>query len=354
MSARILVCCGAGGVGKTTLAAALGVRLATDGARTAVLTVDPARRLADSLGVGALADQPRRVPLLPGPGTLDALVLDPKSTFDSLISRLSPDPARTRLILSNRYYDYVSTRLGGTWEYMAVERVLELAQTGAWDAIVLDTPPARHAIEFLTAPERVLRVLDHRVLRMLALPATRRGFSVLKDRSRLATGVLGRLLGFTTISEIAAFVAAFEGLTDAFAERARLGRDLLRAPSTSFFLVTTPAQERVDDAVAFRAALGDLGLPFSGYLANRCTEAPVSLDPPSPDPEPPAGIPRAAWASILDGVRTSPRYVAGLARAEDAILAGLGSDVPTWRIPELDEEVTDVRTLVRLAPVLPR
>ncbi len=353
MSPRILVCCGAGGVGKTTLSAALGVRLALDGARTAVLTVDPARRLADSLGVDTLDGRPRRVPDLPGPGSLDALVLDPKATFDTLVARLSPDPARTRRILANRYYGYVSTRLGGTWEYMAMERVLELAEDRTWDALVLDTPPARHAIEFLTAPERVLRVLDHRVLRMLALPATRHGFSRLRERSRMATGVLGRLLGLATLREIAAFVSAFEGLTDAFAERARLGRDLLRAPDTAFLLVTTPAQERVDDAVAFRAALADLGLPLRGYLANRCTPVPARVDLPVEDPAPPPGIPARPWAELLEGVRASPRWFDEVARGEDTILSGLGSDVSTWRIPDMDEDVTDVRTLLRLAPALP-
>ena len=352
MSTRILVCCGAGGVGKTTLSAALGVRLALDGARTAVLTVDPARRLADSLGVGALDGRPRPVPGLPGPGTLDALVLDPKATFDALVTRFSPDPARTRLILSNRYYGYVSTRLGGTWEYMAVERVLELAEDGSWDAIVLDTPPERHAIEFLTAPDRVLRVLDRRILKRLALPGTWRGFSARDGQGRQATGVLGRLLGSGTMREIAAFVSAFEGLTGAFADRARLGRDLLRAPGTGFFLVTTPSPERVDEAAAFRAALSDLGLPFRGYLANRCTEAPAGGDPPGPDPDPPPGFPPDGWTALLEGVRGSHRWFAELARGEASILAGLGSDAPTWRIPDLDGEVTDVQALIRLAPSL--
>ncbi|MBN1335867.1 MAG: ArsA family ATPase [Deltaproteobacteria bacterium] len=351
MNPRVLVCCGAGGVGKTTLSAALGVRLAMDGARTAVLTVDPARRLADSLGVGVLGNQPRRVPDLAGPGTLDALVLDPKATFDALVSRLSSDPERTGLILANRYYGYVSTCLGGTWEYMSMERLLELAEVAAWDAIVLDTPPARHAMDFLTAPERVIRVLDHRVLHRLALPTTRRGFSILREQNRLATGVLGRLLGLDTIHEIASFVSAFEGLTEAFAARARLGRDLLRAPGTSFYLVTTPTPERVDEAVAFRAALDELDLPFRGYLANRCTEVPSGPDPPDPDPAP--GIPAGTWAAVLEGVRASRRWCEEVAHGEAEILARLGTGSPTWRIPNLDEDVTDVRALARLAPSLP-
>jgi anion-transporting ArsA/GET3 family ATPase len=358
---QVLVCCGAGGVGKTTLSAALAVRLALEGRRVAVLTIDPARRLADSLGLEDLGDEPQRIRIATdcdaGEGCLHALVLDVAATFERLVRRSASTSDAAERILANRYYRFTATRLTGTHEYMAMERLQELVESELYDAVVLDTPPTRHALDFLTAPERLVRFLDRRVLRVLALPRTVQGMDRLQQRSGVVVSVLDRLVGSATIREIAEFVSFLEELTEAIAPRIQAVRERLR--SARFYLVTTPVPAAQLEALEFLQELQDRDLPFHGYLVNRCSPRPALPEPPSP-PEgvtAPAGMPAQDWARILSAVHASHARFGRLARYDDASLAQLrqaaGPDAMLWTVPSLAEEAADLAALERLGRHLP-
>jgi anion-transporting ArsA/GET3 family ATPase len=358
---RVLVCCGAGGVGKTTLSAALAVRLATEGRRVAVLTIDPARRLADSLGLEDLGDEPQRIRLDTdcdaGEGCLHALVLDVAATFERLVRRSAGTQAAAERILANRYYRFAATRLTGTHEYMAMERLHELVESELYDAVVLDTPPTRHALEFLTAPDRLARFLDRRVLRVLALPRTVQGMQRLQQSSNLVFAALDRLVGSSTIREIAEFVSFLEELTDAISPRVQAVRDQLQA--ARFYLVTTPVPAAQLEALEFLQELQDRELPFHGYLVNRCSPRPAAEAPPSPPPglERPASIPAEAWDRLLQAVPASHERFERLARHDDAALAQLrqaaGPDAQLWTVPSLSDEAADLAALEQLGRHLP-
>ncbi|MFH1468712.1 MAG: ArsA-related P-loop ATPase [Pseudomonadota bacterium] len=359
---RVLICCGAGGVGKTTLSAALGVHLARQGRRVAVLTIDPARRLADSLGLDDLGDEPRRIHLETscgaGEGCLSALVLDVKATFDRLVRRFSPTQGAAARILENRYYHFAATRLTGTHEYMALERLHELVESELYDAVVLDTPPTRHALEFLTAPDRLARFLDHRVLRILALPRSVQGRERLAERSGRVVGVLDRLVGSNTLREIAEFIAFLDDLTDAISERVGAVREALGG--ARFYLVTTPVPAAQLEALAFLQELLERDLPFHGYLVNRCTPRPSRAGAP-PLPEGglarPEGLDPPTWDHILGAVAGAPARFDALAEADLAALEQLrqaaGPDARLWTIPSLPEEAGDLEALEALGPHLP-
>ena len=361
MTTKVLVCCGAGGVGKTTLSAALAVRLALEGRRVAVLTIDPARRLADSLGLEDLGDEPQRIHIATdceaSEGCLHAMVLDVPATFERLVRRSAHTAAAADHILANRYYRFAATRLTGTHEYMAMERLQELVESELYDAVVLDTPPTRHALDFLTAPDRMARFLDRRVLRVLALPRTVQGMDRLQQRSGLVVSVLDRLVGSATIREIAEFVSFLEELTDAIAPRVAAVRESLHG--ARFYLVTTPVPAAQLEALEFLQELQERELPFHGYLVNRCSPRPTQGEPPAlpADIAPPAGIEPTAWSQIQDAVRASHERFARLARYDDASLAQLrqamGPDARIWTIPSLADEAADLAALERLGRHLP-
>jgi len=272
---RILLCVGSGGVGKTTTAAALAVEAARRGRRTAVLTVDPAPRLKDALGLSTLDARPRRVPLgaIGARGAhLDAVLLDVRRTFDELVTGLASTPEQARAVLENRLYQNLSGTLTGTAEYMAVETVLRLAESGDYDLLVVDTPPSRHAVDFLDAPRRLLALLDSRA------------FSILKDPtsilpaggSRLAHFVLGgvlrgleRFTGLELVREVGDFVRAIETMTGALRTRVAHVATLLREPSTMLLLVTAPEPRLVAENERLGRSLAALGLPTSGVIVNR-------------------------------------------------------------------------------------
>ncbi len=358
---RVLVCCGAGGVGKTTLSAALAVRLALAGRRVAVLTIDPARRLADSLGLNELGDTPQRIQLATdcqaGEGCLHALVLDVEATFERLVRRSAPTSAAAERVLGNRYYRFAATRLTGTHEYMAMERLQELVESELYDAVVLDTPPTRHALDFLTAPDRLSRFLDRRVLKVLALPRTVQGMERLQQRSGVVVSVLDRLVGSSTIREIAEFVSFLEELTDTIAPRVQAVRDQLH--SARFYLVTTPVPAAQIEALEFLQELQQRDLPFHGYLVNRCAPRPSGEQaPPLPSSiRAPEGMEPAVWDRILQAVGASHERFARLARHDDASLAQLrhaaGPDAQIWTIPTLSQDATDLAALEQLGRHLP-
>lgn len=272
---RIVLCVGGGGVGKTTTAAALAVEAARRGRRTAVLTVDPSHRLKDALGLGTLSARPRRVPLasIGARGAhLDALLLDVKRTFDELVLALAPSATQAQAVLENRVYQNLSGSLAGTAEYMAVEQVYRLAEEGGYDLLVVDTPPARHAVDFLDAPRRLANLLDSRAFAILKDPTT----ILPAAGSRLAHVVLSAVLnglerftGLGLIREVGDFVRVIDDLTGAL--RARIGAvgALLRSADTAPFLVTAPEPRLVAETGVLAKALAGIGITIEGIVVNR-------------------------------------------------------------------------------------
>ncbi|MFZ5482113.1 MAG: ArsA family ATPase [Myxococcota bacterium] len=356
MSARVLICCGSGGVGKTTTSAALAIRLARDGARVAVLTIDPARRLADALSVGDIGNTafPVPVPDLPPGGSLVAMMLDSKRTFDDVVSRHAGSPEAAERILRNHYYRYVSTRLAGSHEYMAMEKLFELAESGLYDVVVLDTPPSRHALDFLAAPDRMANLMDEGVMRWLVLPASRSGWRMIEKGSEVLARVLSSMLGERTIRDIAEFFSAFQGLWEGFRERSQHVRALLRDPGTRFLLVTTPAPGARAEAMHFLHVLRDGQMPFGGFLVNRCAVAPRH-DGRARLPDAPPGTDPAAWDALVAAIRAAPDRRRKLVAAQDDAIAELRRELraPVWRIPDQEREVHDLAALARLAAHLP-
>lgn len=354
-NARVLICCGSGGVGKTTTSAALAIRLAYAGERVVVLTIDPARRLADALGIGEIGNTAIPVPLadLPPGGGLHAMMLDSKRTFDEVIERFAPSPEALDRILHNHIYRHVSARLAGAHEYMAMEKLFELAAEGRWDTVVVDTPPTRHALEFLQAPDRMANLMDEGVMRWMVLPASRGGWRMIERGSEVLAHILERFLGEHTIRDIAEFFAAFQTLWDGFRERSVQVRALLRSPTTRFYLVTTPAPGARAEALDFLELLTAGGMPFGGFLVNRCAVPPTVTGP--PDFGPPIADPH--WEPTVAALRELPRRQTALVTAQEEAITELRTHAPPgsplWRIPELAFDIHDLPTLVVASRSLP-
>jgi anion-transporting ArsA/GET3 family ATPase len=271
---RIVVCCGAGGVGKTTVSAGLALGLAREGARTVVVTIDPARRLATALGMEGLADAPQRVPAEPGPagGELWALQLDAKATFDRLVTREAPTPEARERILANRIYRHLSGAVAGAQEYMAVERLHELVDEASFDVIVLDTPPSQNALDFLDAPARITRFIEGRALRLLLrppVPGAGFGRRVIAVGASTAFSLLERLTGAQLMRDLSDFLGAFDGMYEGFADRAKAVNALLQSPEAGFVVVVAPDSEAVGQAVALGRRLTGDGYPLAGLVLNR-------------------------------------------------------------------------------------
>ncbi|WP_433341049.1 ArsA family ATPase [Streptomyces sp. CA-253872] len=268
---RIVVCCGSGGVGKTTTAAALGLRAAERGRKAVVLTIDPARRLAQSMGIDALDNTPRRVPGTRGEGELHAMMLDMKRTFDEIVEAHA-DPSRARAILENPFYQSLSAGFAGTQEYMAMEKLGQLRAGEEWDLIVVDTPPSRSALDFLDAPKNLGSFLDGKFLRVLMAPAKaggRAGMKFLNAGMSLMTGTLGKLLGGQFLADVQTFVAAMDTMFGGFRARADATYQLLQAPGTAFLVVAAPERDALREAAYFVRRLADDGMPLAGLVLNR-------------------------------------------------------------------------------------
>jgi anion-transporting ArsA/GET3 family ATPase len=353
---RLLVCVGSGGVGKTTTAAALGIAAASRGRRTAVLTIDPARRLRDALGITTVDGEPHRVPLgrrAPA-GSLDAMVLDTKRTFDELIQRYAPTAAAAERVLRNRIYESVSTALAGSQEYMAMERLHALATSGQYDLLVVDTPPTQHALDFLEAPERLTALLTSRAAAILQNPS----LILAREGSRLAQAALGAVLrglerftGFELLRDVAEFVGGLEEFSAGFQERAASVARFLREPATSFVLVTTPETARIAETLAFHRELVRAGLPFAGFVINRVLPPALLGEPPFPDVE------RATGPDLQLGrklVEVQQRFAA-LVRAERAEIDRLRAAAPDAlfvEVPLATDEPTSLSRLVTLSGAL--
>ncbi|MBD2893519.1 ArsA family ATPase [Spirillospora sp. NPDC000708] len=271
---KIIVCCGSGGVGKTTTAAALGVRAAERGRDVVVLTVDPARRLAQSMGLSELDNNPRRIEI-DGDGELHAMMLDMKRTFDEIVEAHA-DPDRAKQILANPFYQSLSSSLSGTQEYMAMEKLGQLHRSGAWDLIIVDTPPSRNALDFLDAPERMGRFLDGRFMKILAAPAKtggRFGVKVISAGFGMFTGAINKVLGVQLLRDVQTFVAAFDTMFGGFRERAEKTFRLLQTPGTAFLVVAAPEPDALREASYFVERLAEERMPLAGLVVNRVHES---------------------------------------------------------------------------------
>ncbi len=288
---RIIVCCGSGGVGKTTIAAAIGLRAAERGRHVVVLTVDPARRLAQSMGLNSLDNTPRLVAGVGGgagtgkagneaesAGSLHAMMLDMKRTFDEIVEQHA-DPDRAAQILANPFYQSLSSSFAGTQEYMAMEKLGQLRRADEWDLIVVDTPPSRSALDFLDAPQRLARFLDGRLLRLLTAPAKIGGrayLRVLNAGFGMVTGVLTKILGTQVLRDVQTFVSALDTMFGGFRERAEYTYQLLRAPGTAFLVVAAPEDDALREASYFVERLDQERMPLAGLILNRVQKVPAA------------------------------------------------------------------------------
>ncbi len=378
-SRRITVCVGCGGVGKTTVAAALALEAARRGLRTLVLTIDPARRLADALGVGELGNEPQQIPRetlaalgVPEQGRLSALMLDMKRTFDDLVERFAENEQVRQRILENRIYQHVSDALAGSVEYSAMEKLYELWERGEYDLIVVDTPPAQHALDFLDAPQRLLEFLDSRLVQLLIHPAFaagRLGFRLFQQGTRRVLQIMERLSGIGFLQDISEFLLAFEGMSEGFRERATRVRALLLGPRSSFVLVTGTGRDSVRQAEEFCARLQSQGVNLQGVLVNRVRLWPDGTPPATLGPQgeiDPADLERLAAALVAEwgtgfpgdtaarAAMEAAKGYAGLVRRDACATQPLQKRIEKrgsfWgRIPEFSDEVHDLSGLDRVA-----
>ena len=277
---RIVVCAGSGGVGKTTTAAALAMGMAERGLKVAVVTIDPAKRLADSLGLEELGNEPRLVDPerftehgVEISGELWALMLDSKRTFDALIERLAPDAATRDEVLSNRIYQQLSSAVAGSQEFTAIAKLYELDEEGDYDLLVLDTPPSRNALDFLDAPGRLTGFFQGRAIKMFLRPAGLGG-RILGRGTGVVFGLLERLTGVDLLHDLSVFFRALGGMIDGFTERARRVGALLEDPGTTFLIVTAPRHDPVEEAIFFHRKLADAGCRSAGWWSTACTWRP--------------------------------------------------------------------------------
>ncbi len=363
---RIVVVAGAGGVGKTTVSAALALGLAARGARVAVVTIDPARRLAAALGIDALGDMPHRVDAarveasgMAMLGTMDALQLDPRATFDRLVAREAPNEAARERILANRIYRHLSSTAAGAQEFMAVERLHELHDSGDYDVVVLDTPPARNALDFLDAPERMTRFMEGRGLRLLLGPrggAGRVGWRALQAGGSMVMSVLERLTGAELISEIREFLLSFDGMYQGFSDRAAAVKQLLSSDDARFVVVTGPRPEPSAEAHALWDRLTTDRYPLGALVVNRVHPVPGGADD---APEGLEELLRSAGASDPAGLARRATTVLDAARARaradrheiDALTIALHHP-HVVTVPALDSDPVEVTGIARITRAL--
>jgi anion-transporting ArsA/GET3 family ATPase len=351
---RVCVCGGSGGVGKTTTSAAIALGMAARGAKVAVVTIDPARRLANALGLEELENEPRRVApeLLAAEGLeiegeLWAMMLDPKRTFDELIDRIAPDPERAAEIKANHVYSELSTAVSGSQEFTAVGKLYDLDHEGDFDLLVLDTPPSRNALDFLDAPGRLTSFLEGRALKAFIRP-TGLGMRVLGRGAAPFLGALRRVTGVDLLADLSTFFALLGDMSDEISVRAAAVGEMLTAPTTAFVLVTSTQAAAIDEAIWFRRTLHDGGLPFAGVVVNRVHHDTLG------DSEPEdvlAALGEELTPKLAARVVENFRDYHALARRDRRNIARLErelGDHPLLLVPHLDDDVHDVEGLVRM------
>jgi anion-transporting ArsA/GET3 family ATPase len=357
-SRRVLVCVGAGGVGKTSVAAALGLARAMDGGKVLVCTIDPARRLANALGLAALGNAETRVPeeafaaagLRPR-GQLFAMMLDVKRTWDDLVTRHAPTAERRDRILRNRLYQQMSAALAGSQEYMATEKLYELATSRDYDLIVLDTPPTAHALDFLDAPDRLLDFLGDDQAPLLLSPArgARIGFRLAQLGGSLLVKTLARFTGLDMLRDLGDFLASFQGMYEGFKERAAAVHELLARPSTGFVLVASPTGRAVAEAGSLHVRLVSEGMPVAGVIVNRVTAPLWPTGRPLPDEAELSAALGAGDAELSPALALALDENERMAASDAAAAAPLLAVAPHAVVPRLPEDVHDLTGLAALA-----
>ena len=358
---RIIVCVGSGGVGKTTSAAALGLRAARLGRRVLVLTIDPARRLANALGLPSFGNEIRQVPLpdLPEGGGLWACMLDTRATFDDLIRRMSPDEAAREAVLANRVYRVIADNFAGSQEYMATERLYDVHASGAYDLIVLDTPPVKNALDFLDSPGRLARFMDRQIVRWFLAPYDEgRVFGrVLVGTSGVVFRLLGVVFGREFLEDLTSFFQDFRHLMDGFHERHEAVLALFADPGTAFVVVAAPNEPSVDVAGFFREEIIARRLPLAGFIVNQVHECGTEVL----DAQALLGaraqaaggdLPAHTVLSLSARLESAHRRLASVAQAEGPFLARLAAMAqggPFLRVvPLLDVPIRDLDGLLEL------
>ena len=354
----VIVCCGSGGTGKTTISAAIGLASAAQGLKACVVTIDPARRLADALGLDNLGNTPRRITGA-WSGELSAVMLDAKGTFDDLVVRYSQSREQADRILQNRLYRNLTSALSGTQEYMAMEKLYELHSEGGFDLVVVDTPPTRHALDFVDAPRRLYSFLENRVFRLVLAP-TRAYLKAMTFAANALLRTISRVAGSEIVEDAIAFFRAFEGMEEGFRERARRVEDLLANPGTAFVLVVAPREDSIDEARFFTRRLAEGSIPVSALVVNRLlpkfgTDLPTG-EVPSPA-QPPADAPDLPLPDPLayEELRRNLEEFLVVARSEEQYVAELAGEVapaPVVRVPFLKEDVHDIEGLQVVARYL--
>jgi len=368
---RVVVCIGSGGVGKTTTAASIALWGALQGRRAVVLTIDPARRLANSLGIVELGDEPRTVdPRLlaatgrPIRGSLAAMMLDQKNAWDRLVARHAPSAEVRERIFQNRFYLNLSQNFAGSHEYMAIEQLCLLVENDAYDLIVLDTPPTKRALDFFEAPERIRDFLDRKVVRWFVMPYLSQGWAAAKAMNR-TVGFLFRKLeeatGISALAEITDFFSAMSGMFEAFTARTDAIHAILRAKSTAFVLVTGPEEQVLTEAEFFSKRMKSLAMPLGGVVFNRVHEE-FPADPETfhggtvarVDEERiastliAAGIPAAQTPWLARNFVDYQLLARGEAIRMEQFRGGLSRKVPFVTVPNFDSDLHDVASLTRM------
>ncbi|MGI8430266.1 MAG: ArsA family ATPase [Solirubrobacteraceae bacterium] len=351
---RVCVCGGSGGVGKTTTSAAMALGMAARGAKVALVTIDPARRLANALGLAELENAPRRIEperLASGgleiEGELWAMMLDPKRTFDELIERIAPNPARAQAIKANRVYRELSTAVSGSQEFTAIAKLYELELDGDFDLLVLDTPPSRNALDFLDAPGRLTSFLEGSALKAFVRP-TGFGMRVLGRGAMPLLGALRRITGVDLLADLSAFFGLLGDMTEDFSHRAAEVEKMLKAPTTAFVLVSTAEHGPIEEAIWFRRTLEQGGFPFAGIVVNRVHHDMLGAGEPD---DVAAALEHDLGSELAARVAANLHDYHVLARRDDRTIARLTTELgdrPVLLVPYLDDDVHDVDGLLRM------
>jgi anion-transporting ArsA/GET3 family ATPase len=350
MTTRVWICCGVGGAGKTTTAAALGLAHAMQGSRVVVLTIDPAKRLADALGIPHLGNNPTAIDLPDDvPGTLEALMLDRKATWDAVVRRHAPDEASAERVIGNRYYSALSERLTGGHEYMASEKLHGLVASGKWDVVIVDTPPSQHALDFFQAPERIRRILDQRLISALFKPSK----GLLGLATRRVVGLVRRLAGAAVLDDLSEFFDVLGDLTEGLRDRGAEVRSLLRSKSTGYLVVVNTPAPRLQETLDFLGVLHERELQFAGCIANRYVPGLADRDRLAEGlPSPPDDQDRGDWIAASEAVLALAGRRLEKHDASRAVVARLASTGAVYTVPDLGA-IEDLDGLARVAGYLP-